>query len=161
MFSRSTTTTTTTTTTMILVVRKFCFYLNEDVALRSHLYFFFYLIFHRSNTKKLTAMRTRTTTIKVASSFTVVVRCVLSNEDALCVCVVQKHKNPFFSRYFNFFLIHRGKKIRLFFSLFLLLFSCLLHKNVKSVTVLERDTHTTKEVTDIKRRINNNVSRCK
>ena len=116
MFSRSTTTT--TTTTMILVVRKFCFYLNEDVALRSHLYFFFYLIFHRSNTKKLTAMRTRTTTIKVASSFTVVVRCVLSNEDALCVCVVQKHKNPFFSRYFTFFLIHRGKKIRSFFQSF-------------------------------------------
>ena len=80
---------------MILVVIKFCFYLrsNEDVALRSHLYFFFYLIFHRSNTKKLTAMRTRTTTIKVASSFTVVVRCVLSNEDALCVCVVEERKN--------------------------------------------------------------------
>ena len=102
MFSRSTTTTT-TTTTMILVVRKFCFYLNEDVALRSHLYFFFYLIFHRSNTKKLTAMRARTTTIKVSSSFTVVVRCVLSNEDALCVCVVQKHKNPFFPDILLFF----------------------------------------------------------
>ena len=79
---------------MILVVIKFCFYLrsNEDVALRSHLYFFFYLIFHRSNTKKLTTTRTRTTAIKVASPFTVV-RCVLSNEDALCVCVVEERKN--------------------------------------------------------------------
>ena len=97
-------------------------------ALRSHLYFFFYLIFHRSNTKKLTATRTRTTTIKVASSFTVV-RYVLSNEDALCVCVAQEQKNPFFLKIFIYFWIHTWqKRFDLFFSLFLLLFSCLLHK---------------------------------
>ena len=95
-----------------MVVRKIILSFVEDVALRSSI-FFFYLIFHRSNTKKLTATRTRTTTIKVASSFTVV-RYVLSNEDALCLCGTGTQKILFLKIFIYFFWIRWQKDLIIF-----------------------------------------------
>ena len=145
MFSRSTTTTTTTTatTTMILVVRMSASIVKMKMlpCVRISI-FFFYLIFHRSNTKKLTATRTRTTTIKVASSFTVV-RYVLSNEDALCVCVAQEHKNPFFLKIFIYFLDpHVAKKDLICFSVFFFSCSAVFFTKMSSQSLFSKELHT-------------------